>query len=253
MSAASSSSTGSKPTGIPLAEQFELPSRNSSPSPVLGRNEHPTLRSSIRSTIRSTLHSRFCWKVSLLLFLCCLRIEFFRQVTRNSECVSAGYTVRWIYKRTVMLPAANTLMMDQYALPFTISIYDYWRNQRSRSVESYDSSQSFQNLPLMVVYSTFRRGWYYLTQSRFRGVIAAILLSLGGYLASSFWAGSQSNYICPLVHQSASRIQGIRLANVLVDSALLIGFTELSQRGFGAIEARGKRTLTTLGACLLVS
>lgn len=105
----------------------------------------------------------------------------------------------------------------------------------------------------MVVYSTCRRAFHYPTQSRFKGVIAAALLSLGGYLAIPFSAGSQSTYICPLVSHGASRTHTILLLNVLVDSALLVGLAELFRQGAESTEQRGKRTSTTLGAGLLVS
>ncbi|KAJ5179173.1 hypothetical protein N7492_002383 [Penicillium capsulatum] len=207
-----------KPTGIPLAEQYELPSRASSPSPALGPDQPTTLR------------SRFSWRITLLIALCCLRVEFFRQITRNTECVPAGYS---------------------YAIPLLVSIYDYWRNQRWRAVGEYDPSQRFQSLPVMVAYSAFRRALHYVTQSHFRGVIAAALVSLGGHLAVSFLAGSQSTYICPIVLHGASRMQMIRLLNVLVDSTLLVGVAELFHQGVESTAARGKRTLTTLGAGLL--
>lgn len=105
----------------------------------------------------------------------------------------------------------------------------------------------------MVVYSTCRRVFHYLTQSRFKGVIAATLLSLGGHLAIPFLAGSQSTYICPLVSNGTSRMQMILFLNVLVDSALLIGIAELIRQGAESTEQRGKRVLTILGAGLLVS
>lgn len=72
---------------MPLADQFELASQTSSPSPILSHDE-PTLP---RSRLRL---SRFWWKVGLLLSLCCVRVELFRQVTLNSECAPAGYAVR---------------------------------------------------------------------------------------------------------------------------------------------------------------
>ena len=72
-----------KRSGVPLAEQFDLSSRSPSPSPILGSDEP-----------LSPLRSRLWWKLGLLLSICCLRVELFRQVTLNSECVPAGYSVR---------------------------------------------------------------------------------------------------------------------------------------------------------------
>jgi hypothetical protein len=127
------------------------------------------------------------------------------------------------------------------------------RNQRSRQAEKYVPTQRFQNLPLQIVYSVSRRSFYYLTQSRFRGVIAAAFLSVGGLLASSFLAGTRSTYICPVVLNGASRLRSYKMFNVLVDSVLLVGITELCRIGVQFDDARRKRTLTFLGAGLLVS
>lgn len=113
--------------------------------------------------------------------------------------------------------------------------------------------QQFQNLPLQVTYSVSRRGFYYLTQSRFRGVIAAFFLSVGGLLASSLLAGARSSYICPVVTNGASRLQSIKAFNLLADSALLIGIAELCRIGGQFDDARRKRALVFLGAGLLVS
>lgn len=116
------------------------------------------------------------------------------------------------------------------------------------------SSQRFQSVPVQVAHSAARRCLYYLLQSRARGIIAAGLVSLGGYSASSLLAGSQSTYVCPIVTHAALRIQVIRLLNAVFDSLVLVGFTELG--GFGAQKSNGtrtKRTLMSLGAGLIVS
>jgi hypothetical protein len=79
----SPSSPTSKRPAIPLAEQFELPSRASTSSFALG-------------DVETRPRPRFqpWWiKLALLLGLCGLRIESFRQVTRNTECAPAGYAV----------------------------------------------------------------------------------------------------------------------------------------------------------------
>jgi hypothetical protein len=72
-------------------------------------------------------------------------------------------------------------------------------------------------------------------------------------LASSFLAGSRSTYICPVVLNGASRLRSFKIFNLLVDSALLVGFTELCRIGAQFDDARRKRTLVFLGAGLLVS
>ncbi|KAJ5838619.1 uncharacterized protein N7525_003807 [Penicillium rubens] len=216
----SPSSPTSKRPAIPLAEQFELPSRASTSSFALG-------------DVETRPRARFqpWWiKLALLLGLCGLRIESFRQVTRNTECAPAGYA---------------------YAIPFVISLYDYWRNHRSRQVDRYVPTQRFEKLPLQVVYSVSRRSFYYLTQSRFRGLIAAAFLSIGGLFASSFSAGTRSTYVCPIVLHSASRLRSYRLFNLFADSIILIGITELCQIGAQFDDARRKRALTFLGTGLL--
>ncbi|KGO55023.1 Lipopolysaccharide-modifying protein [Penicillium expansum] len=210
----------SKRPVIALAEQFELPSRASTSSFSLGDVE-----------TRPRLRFQLWWiKIGLLMGLCGLRIESFRQVTLNTECAPAGYA---------------------YAIPFVISLYDYWRNQRSRQVDKYVPTQRFEKLPLQVVYSASRRSFYYLTQSRSRGLIAAAFLSVGGLLASSFSAGTRSTYICPIMLHGASRLRSYRLFNLFADSVILIGITELCRIGTQFDDARRKRALTFLGAGLL--
>lgn len=134
-----------------------------------------------------------------------------------------------------------------------VSLYDFWCNQRSRQTENYVPIQRFQKLPLQVTYSMSRRSFYYLTQSRFRGIIAAAFLSIGGLLASSLLAGTRSSYICPVVLNGASRLQSLKIFNLFVDSGLLIGIAELCRIGGQFDDARRKRALTFLGAGLLVS
>ena len=141
----------------------------------------------------------------------------------------------------------------QYVIPFVISLYDYWRNQRSRRVDGYVPTKRLEKLPLQVVYSVSHRSFYYLTQSRSRGLIAAAFLSVGGLLASSLLAGTRSTYICPIVSHGTSRLQSYRLFNLFADSVLLIGITELCRMGTQYDDARRKRALTFLGAGFLVS
>ncbi|KAJ5447621.1 hypothetical protein N7445_002442 [Penicillium cf. griseofulvum] len=218
--ALSPSSPNSKRPTIPLAEQFELPSRASTSSFALGDVE-----------TRHRLRFQSWWiKIGLLLGLCGLRIESFRQLTLHTECAPTGYA---------------------YAIPFVISLYDYWRNQRYRQVDRYVPTQRFEELPLQVVYSVSRRSLYYLTQSRTRGLIAAALLSAGGLLTSSLTAGTRSTYVCPIVVYGASGLRSYKLFNLFADSVILIGVTELCRSGAQFDDARRKRALTFLGAGLL--
>lgn len=141
----------------------------------------------------------------------------------------------------------------QYAIPFIVSLYDYWRHQRSQPQEGYVHLQRFQGLPVQLVYSTCRRSFHLVTQSRARGVIAATFLSIAGYMASSFTAGSQSTYVCPIVINAAARLQVIRVVSTLIDSILLIGVADLCRAGADHEGKRRQRALVSLGAGLLVS
>ncbi|KAJ5688632.1 hypothetical protein N7462_003024 [Penicillium macrosclerotiorum] len=213
------SSPSSKRFGIPPAQEFELPSRASSPSPALGLDQRVSFR------------TVFWLKLAFILILLGLRVELFRRVTLNTECTPAGYS---------------------YIIPFIISLYDYWCNQRSRPRDGYTLLQQSQNIPNQSISSSCRKVIYYLTQSRLRGIFAAALISVGGYTASSFLAGSRSTYICPIVLKGASHFQVIRLVNVIVDSLLLIGVTEFLQNGMAIEEPRRRRPLIWFGAGLLL-
>lgn len=141
----------------------------------------------------------------------------------------------------------------QYTVPFLISLYDYWRNQRARSKNEYVSSRPSKSRPIQVVYSTFRGGFYYLTQSAYRGILAGAFLSLSGYSAASFYAGGQSTYVCPIILHGAVRLRGFKLLNVFLDSLLIIGVAELCQTNPGFEGNRRKRAILSLGAGLVVS
>lgn len=142
----------------------------------------------------------------------------------------------------------------KYTIPFIISLYDYIRNQRIRPKDEYVSSQRSQSPVIQAIYSTLRWVFYCLTRSRYRGILAASFLSLSGYSVSSFYAGGKSTYICPIILHGALRLRGIRLLNVLLDSTLLIGVSELC-RNDSTLEGntRRKRALFSLGAGLVVS
>lgn len=144
-------------------------------------------------------------------------------------------------------------LVKQYAIPFLVSLYDYWRNQRSQPKEDYVPLQRFQGLPIQLAYSTCRRSFHFLSRSRGRGIIAAAFISVAGYMAASFTAGSQSTYVCPIVINAAARLQIIRVINTLVDSVLLIGVADLCRTGADHEGKRRKRALVSLGAGLLVS
>ncbi|KAJ5654634.1 hypothetical protein N7490_001637 [Penicillium lividum] len=227
-SASRPSSPISKRSRVPLADQldqFELASpsssrSSSSSSPIFAFDE-PAV----------PVRPVYWYKLCLLLSICCLRVELFRRVSLNSECVPAGYS---------------------YAIPFILSVYEYWRYRRLQPKEKYVSSQRFQSVPIQMAESIYRRCFYYLTKSHLRGVIAATLVSIGGYSASSFLAGSQSTYICSIVHHTALWMRIIGLMSLVCDSLILMGVAELFEFGAERSETRKqRRALMSLGAGLL--
>ncbi|KAJ6005279.1 hypothetical protein N7451_003223 [Penicillium sp. IBT 35674x] len=229
-SASRPSSPISKRSRIPLADQFELASPTSSRSSLS--------RSSISSPILAfdepapPARPGYWYKLGLLLSICCLRVELFRRVSLNSECVPAGYS---------------------YAIPFIVSLYDYWRYRRLQPTQEYVSSHRFQSVPIQVAESVYRRCFYYMTKSGFRGIIAAALVSIGGYSASSFLAGSQSTYICPIILKTAFWMRIVGLISLVFDSLILMGVAELFEFGGERSETRRhQRALLSLGAGLLV-
>lgn len=155
--------------------------------------------------------------------------------------------------RDSFLRSLTVSLLNQYAIPFIVSLYDYWRNQRSQPTEEYVHLQRFQGLPIQLAYSTCRRSFHFLTKSRLRGIIAAAFLSVAGYMATWFTAGSQSTYVCPIVINAAARLRIIRVINTLLDSVLLIGVADLCHAGADREGTRRKRALVSLGAGLLVS
>jgi len=93
-----------------------------------------------------------------------------------------------------------------------------------------------------------------MTKSNFRGIIAAALVSIGGYSASSFLAGSRSTYICPIILDTAFWMRIIGLISLAFDSLILMGVAELFEFGAERSETRRQqRALMSLGAGLLVS
>lgn len=93
-----------------------------------------------------------------------------------------------------------------------------------------------------------------MTKSGLRGIIAAALVSIGGYSASSFLAGSQSTYICPIILKTAFWMRIVGLISLALDSLILIGVSELFEfSGERSETRRHQRALMSLGAGLLVS
>ncbi|KKA25076.1 Capsular associated protein [Rasamsonia emersonii CBS 393.64] len=128
-------------------------------------------------------------------FLLCIRVELFRQITLNNECSRPGYAS---------------------GIPFLISLYDYVRHERSKTVKR-DSG------PVRTIFKPFR----FLLRSSLRYVVPAALLMVSGLLVSSFHDGRNLTYICPIVTKLALRIRTFKILCLVLDTLLLICAAEL--------------------------
>ncbi|RHZ47897.1 hypothetical protein CDV55_100671 [Aspergillus turcosus] len=171
-------------------------------------------------------------KVALILMLGWIRVELYRQVTVKIECAPAGYA---------------------YAIPFLVSIYDYYRNQRSRAIP--EASDQDSGIPLngrirkLVI--IVRRLHEVICQSHMRYVISAAFLMIGGIVASEFQAGIQSTYICPISSGQYSLLRFFRILSVLLDSLILISLSELFKESTRAREGKNKHFLVSCGYGLI--
>lgn len=161
----------------------------------------------------------------------CVRIELYRQITVYNECAPTGYA---------------------YAIPFLISLYDYFRDQRSRQVEDYTlPSEQLASVHLRILATSYRRFRHYVLGSRQRYLISASLISLGGLLASAFHKGQSSTYICPLVSGEMLRIWLFRNTSALLDAILLIGVAEISREWANSPEEKRRPLIRLCGYLLL--
>jgi hypothetical protein len=214
-----------KYTAIPLAERVDQPSGEAPFSPS----------SPISDFFLTKSGSQKWWtKIALISMLGWIRVELYRQVTVKIECAPAGYA---------------------YAIPFLVSIYDYWRNQRSRSIPdgSDADSEISLNARIRKLVSTARRLHALFCQSRMRYVISAAFLMIGGLMASEFQKGIQSTYICPISSGQYSLLRFISILSVLLDTAILISVSELFRESTGPREGRNKHFLISCGFGLIVS
>jgi uncharacterized membrane protein len=212
-----------KYTAIPLAERVDQPSGEAPFSPS----------SPISDFFLTKSGSQKWWtKIALISMLGWIRVELYRQVTVKIECAPAGYA---------------------YAIPFLVSIYDYWRNQRSRSIPdgSDADSEISLNARIRKLVSTARRLHALFCQSRMRYVISAAFLMIGGLMASEFQKGIQSTYICPISSGQYSLLRFISILSVLLDTAILISVSELFRESTGPREGRNKHFLISCGFGLI--
>lgn len=159
----------------------------------------------------------------------CIRVEFYRETSLYSECAPTGYS---------------------YAIPFVVSLYDYWRNQRHRAVEKPVVTESASRGRLRKLLALCRRAYLSLCQCRPRYVISAAFVLAGGLITSRFH-GRESTYICPIISGLAPRLHAFTVLGVFLDSLILIGAVELC-RDARPHEVR-KHTLVSWGYGLLVS
>lgn len=169
-------------------------------------------------------------RVHLIWVIGCIRVEFYRQIAYNTECASTGYT---------------------YAIPFLVSLYDYWRNQRRPAIEESATADSALHGKSQILATLYRRVYFSFCRCRLRYVISAAFLLAGGLVTSRFHDGKESTYICPIISGLAPRLQLFKLLNVVLDTLILIGAAEIS-RDARSQDAR-KQTLVSWGYGLLVS
>lgn len=161
--------------------------------------------------------------------IACIRVEFYRQITLNIECARPGYS---------------------YAIPFLVSLYDYWRNQRYQNVEKSFVADSPPNSKLRILITIYKRAYSKICQSRLRYVISAAFLLAGGLITSRFGDGRESTYICPIISGLATRLHLFQGLSVLLDSLILIGAAELAHDTRS--QDTRKQTLLSWGYGLLV-
>ncbi|GIK02407.1 hypothetical protein Aspvir_006460 [Aspergillus viridinutans] len=212
-----------KYTAIPLAERVDQPSGEAPLSPS----------SPIRDFFLTKSGNRRWWtKIALISMLGWIRVELYRQVTVKIECAPVGYA---------------------YAIPFLVSIYDYWRNQRSRSIpEGSDTDSEISlNARIRTLAIIVRRVHAVFCQSRMRYVISATFLMIGGLVASEFQEGIQSTYICPISSGQYALLRFIGILSVLLDSVILISVSELFWESTRPREGRNKHFLVSCGFGLI--
>ncbi|KKK12878.1 hypothetical protein ARAM_006505, partial [Aspergillus rambellii] len=213
------SSNHHKYSAIPLADHDQSPTELLSPISVPG-DFAPT---------KARIPSRWL-KVGVLAALGCVRIALYRSITLNIECAPTGY---------------------EWLIPFVIALYDFWRTQRSRPVQTWIAPDRPQNPRLRFLVATASRIHFWAFQSRFRYILSAAFLAASGLLVSSFHDGRQSSYICPILSGQHLRQRIFKIFNLILDSITLIGAAELSGEGARPREGRRKQTLVSWGYTLL--
>ncbi|OJJ47861.1 hypothetical protein ASPZODRAFT_151296 [Penicilliopsis zonata CBS 506.65] len=174
-------------------------------------------------------------KLAVLYLICCIRVGIYRELTIKVECAPKGYA---------------------YAIPLLVSLYECWYNSQSCQPVNHDDDQDGAE-PSDSEHGAARlyeRIGYFVLQGRLRFVIAAGLLSFSGFLASSFYNGSQSTFICPTFSSQAAHLRTLKVLATILDTVILIGAAELSRTATRSPDASRKQTMTRWGhGCLVVA
>ncbi|KAL5366654.1 hypothetical protein BJX96DRAFT_40656 [Aspergillus floccosus] len=208
-----------KYSSIPLTE-FDRPSVEAV-SPAL---------SHVSDTIASTgtPHTTRWKAIGFLSILGCMRIALYHQLTRYTECAPSGYAC---------------------VIPFFVAIYDYWRNQRSRSIPQWSAPEGPSNPSVHRVISVLSRVHFQLCHRRLRYVISATLLLLAAVLTNSFLEARRTTYICSITSNHFALMRMAKIGTVILDFLILVGAAELS--GDGVRAGKRKHALVSWGYCFL--
>lgn len=145
-------------------------------------------------------------------------------------------------------------LIRQFAIPFLLSIYDYWRNQStSPPPEEEWELDKLQSTQFPAVVHSYKRIRFRLFHSRQKYILASTFILIGGLAATSFYDGQKSTFICPLV---SGQTQFLRLLGMLcpvIDTVILVGAAEMSRGGKTSPEGSRKHLMLVWGYFLLVS
>ena len=182
-----------------------------------------------------------------------MRIALYHQLTRYTECAPSGYAVSpSLQKRTpTSLYLTDLTAPMQCVIPFFVAIYDYWRNQRTRSIPKWSAPEGPSNPSVRRVVSGLSRLHFQLCHRRLRYVISATLLLLAAVLTNSFLEARRTTYICSITSNHFSLMRTAKIGTVILDLLILVGAAELS--GDGVRAGKRKNALVSWGYCFLVS
>lgn len=144
-------------------------------------------------------------------------------------------------------------MSSKCAIPFLISLRDYFRKQRHQPAGDSLPLVESTSAPRRVLRLSYQRFHHGLPHSRQWYLISTALLAFGGLLVSSFDNGRASTYICPLVSGNYWRIPLFRAISVLLDTALVIGIANTYNEWVQSSEQERRVIARQWGKLLLVS